>query len=234
MHEASMYATVFQAPQNYQLRPAPDYSELISDRVPDGTSEDDFHINAVEQSEKIIMLSQVDQALCDEAEAGRIHGQGSFWDNCWVNGGIRIKLHTQWYSCGTSGLIPLGYWEPATGMPCIEYISQYGSPDYLNNHPAWNTRFPYLRMSTDFHVIYEPVVYGGVTQPEVDNATVLCKKFELSGCWGGKNRVAENSNWSEDKTVNKFGFAGGWSRLILTDADNIPMHQTVPALVPDQ
>lgn len=227
MHEASMYATLLQAPQNYRLRPAPDYSELIFDRIPDGTSEDDFHINAVEQSEVIIMLSQVDQALCDEAETGRIHGQGSFLDNCWVNGGVRINLHTPWYPCSINRLIQWGYLEPATGMPCIEYISQYGSPDYLNNHPDWNTRFPYLRMSTERQFFYVPTIPGGATQSEVGNATVLCKKFELSGCWGGKNRVAENSNWYEDKTVDKCGLACGWFRLVLTDADNIPMHSVL-------
>ena len=227
MHEASMYAALYQAPQNYQLRPAPDYSELISDRVPDGTSEDDFHINAVEQSEKIIMLSQVDQALCDEAEAGRIHGQGSFLDNCWVNGSVRINLHTPWYPCSINRFIQWGHLEPATGMPCIEYISQYGSPDYLNNHPDWNTCFPYLRTSTGRQLFYVPTIPGGATQSEVDNATVLCKKFELSGCWGGKNRIAENSNWYEDKTVQQSVYVLGWTRKILYDADGVPMHSVL-------
>ena len=110
MHEASMYATLYQAPQNYRLRPAPDYSTCLSERIPDGTSEDDYHITDVAQSEIIIMLSQVDQALCDEAEAGRIHGQGLFVGSCWENGCVRINLHTQWYSCDTNRLIPLGNW----------------------------------------------------------------------------------------------------------------------------
>ena len=228
MHEASMYATVFHTPHNYQLRPAPDYSKLISDRVPDGTSEDDFHINDVEQSEKIIMLSQVDQALCDEAEAGRIHGQGSFLDNCWVNGCIRINLHTPWYPCGTSRLIPWGDLEPATGMPSIEGSNLPNSvPVCLNNEPAWNNIVPYLKMSTGCWLDHKVVTLGRATQSEVDNATVLCKKFELSGCWGGKNRVAENSNWYEDKTVQQSVCVWGWTRRILDDADGVPMHSVI-------
>jgi hypothetical protein len=68
-------------------------------RKPDGTSEKDFYITNVASSENIITVSQADQALGDEAEAGRIHGKGKFFCGLWENGNIRINLHEPWYPC---------------------------------------------------------------------------------------------------------------------------------------
>ena len=41
-------------------------------------SEDDFLTVCVEASENNILMSRVDQMLCDEAEHGRVHGEVFF------------------------------------------------------------------------------------------------------------------------------------------------------------
>ena len=52
-------------------------------RMPDGTAEDDFFITDINESEAIITLSQADEFIRNEAEAGRIHGQGTYIYGYW-------------------------------------------------------------------------------------------------------------------------------------------------------
>ncbi len=65
----------------------------------DGTSEDDFYIVELEDAAQMITCSQADQALCDEAECGRLHGEGSLLqDNsglCWLSQSGNFRLHLQ-------------------------------------------------------------------------------------------------------------------------------------------
>ena len=64
---------------SYQLQSVPSIltSNNITYSLADGTSEDDFFIVALEDAEQMITCSQADQALSDEAESGRIHGEGA-------------------------------------------------------------------------------------------------------------------------------------------------------------
>lgn len=89
------YSFVCNVPYQNLSSPSP---VLQHRRVPDGSSEDDFYKTSIEDAERIITLSQVDQTLCDQAEVGRIHGRGSFRNGCWVSddGQYYINLNLEW------------------------------------------------------------------------------------------------------------------------------------------
>ena len=201
-----------------------DYSELLVF----GTCEDDFLTVNIRDAEMIITLSQIDQALCDEAEAGRIHGHGSFRNGCWVgdNGKYFIDLNQEWRNC--NGFVPYsqGGLSHVNGQPCIVHSGWY--PQLLNHTDEWNTQWSYLRMSAG--VIPFPNVLrsiGGVTPDEINIAVTLCQKFALSGCWGGANQVATDSRWKEDKSSLIAPIDASWERFEVKNSQGVPVHNVI-------
>ena len=201
-----------------------DYSELLVS----GTCEADFLVTDIVSSEAIITISQVEQALCDEAETGRIHGCGSFRNGCWVsdNGQYFICLNREWRNC--NGFVPYsqGVLSHISGQPCIVWSGW--SPQYQNHSEEWNTQWPYLRMSAG--VIPFPNVLrsiGGATRYEWSIAGTLRQKFGLSGCWGGSNRIAATSHWEEDKSLLIAPIDASWKRFEVKNSQGVPVHNVI-------
>ena len=204
--------------------PATYYSDLLIL----GTCEADFLTTNVELSETTIMLSQVDQALCDEAEAGRIHGNGVFSQGYWECGATRLNLHRPWYPGGCNMLPQYENFASPSGQPYIEKAELGGYASCLNNTLAWNTNFIYLQMSTGIWLdIYPFSSLEPSDNMELSPMLVLRDKFSLSGCWGGKNRVAEKSNWYEDKTLQNYPDDKGWTRELVYNSEGIPSHSII-------
>lgn len=201
-----------------------DYSELLVF----GTCEDDFLTVNIRDAEMIITLSQIDQALCDEAEAGRIHGNGVLSQGCWECGTIRLNLHHPLYSCECDMLLPNGDSVSPSGQPYIEKSEWGGYVSCLNGTPLGHTQFIYLRMATGFL----PDTYSLISEVtssnmELSNALVLREKFGLSGGWGGKNRISEKSNWYDDKTLLNYPDDTGWTREFVSNSEGIPLHSII-------
>ena len=201
-----------------------DYSELLVV----GTCEDDFLTVNIRDAEMIITLSQINQALCDEAEARRIHGCGSFRNGCWVsdNGQYFICLNREWRNC--NGFVPysLGGLSHISGQPCIVWSGW--SPQYQNHTEGWNTQWPYLRMSAGvipFSNVLRSI--GGATPDEINIAVTLCQKFALSGCWGGANQVAADSRWKEDKSLLNIPIDASWKRFEVKNSQGVPVHNVI-------
>ena len=199
-------------------------------RMPDGTAEDDFFITDINESEAIITLSQADEFIRNEAEAGRIHGRGTYIDGYWEHSHelLRFNLNAPWYLCGYQELSPYGDFAPLEGQPRIETRNYSGNITWGNATLNWNTLWLFLRMSTG--VIPAPAAcehLGGATPYEYTNAITVVKQNGLSGCWGGKNRISENSKWHEDKTVLNPVFDSGWTRECITDSNGVPKHNII-------
>ncbi|MBQ8755735.1 MAG: hypothetical protein IJZ19_11945 [Lentisphaeria bacterium] len=114
-----------------------------------------------------------------------------------------------------------------TGHPVIEMIDHRGISS-INGTPQWHTLFIYIRISTGILPGHHTAVYnGGSTDDELENARVLQKKFDLSGCWGGKNRVGEKSNWYEDKTLQNYPCDSEWTREFVSNSNGIPLHSII-------
>ena len=201
-----------------------DYSELLVV----GTCEDDFLTVNIRDAEMIITLSQINQALCDEAEAGRIHGCGSFRNSCWVsdNGQYFINLNREWRNC--NGFVPYsqGGLSHISGHPCIVWAGW--CPQSLNPTEEWNTQWPYLRMSAGI-IPFSNVLLsiGGATPDEINIAVTLCQKFALSGCWGGANQVAADSRWKEDKSLLNIPIDASWNRFEVKNSQGVPVHNVI-------
>ena len=199
-------------------------------RMPDGTAEDDFFITDINGSEAIITLSQADEFIRNEAEAGRIHGQGTYiegyWEHC--SSLLRFNLNTCWYPCGYQVLLPYGNFAPLNGQPRIESQNNLGHLFYQNAASEWNTLWLFLRMSTGVISGSAACEYwGGATPYEYVYACTIVNNNRLSGCWGGKNMSSENSKWQVDKTVLNPVFDSGWTRECITDSDGIPVHNII-------
>ena len=109
--------------------------------------EDSFFVTDIQTSETMIMLSQVDQALCDKAEHEDIQGAGVYHQGTWERDNIRIKLNQQWYPC-CYGLSILNCGLSVSTQPIIEMIYWDGMIQCINGSPFLNTLFIYLWMST--------------------------------------------------------------------------------------
>ena len=137
-------------------------------------------------------------------------------------------MNAAWMPCGCQALFPYGDFAPLNGQPCIETRNNLGYICYKNGTPEWNTLWLFIRMSTG--VIPAPAAcehLGGATQSEYTNAITVVKQNGLSGCWGGKNRISENSKWHEDKTVLNHVFDSGWTRECITDSNGVPKHNII-------
>ena len=77
-------------------------------RMPDGTAEDDFFITDINESEAIITLSQADEFIRNEAEAGRVHGQGTYIEGYWEHSSepLRVNMNASWFPSGCQALFP--------------------------------------------------------------------------------------------------------------------------------
>lgn len=199
----------------------------LSPRRSDKISENDFFIVALEDAEQVITCSQADQALCDEAENGRLHGEGSLlWEYsgfCWVSQGGCFRLHLPvgnsfiFHSKVIGNISRL-----ALGEPQIDYLQPDGRLAPANEFPLWNTLFPYLRMAV-LNAAAEnpyPQYLGGVKLAELERARTLCKKFQLGGSWQGRNRISNGSFWHEDKTL-LFKEEPAWFMENVYDADGV-------------
>ena len=193
----------------------------------DGTSEDDFFIVAQEDAEQMITCSQANQALCDETENGRLHGEGTLLlDNsglCWVSprGNFRLHLQEENYFVFLSQVI--GDFDSfSLGEPRIDTLQPDGRLASAYEFPLWDTLFLYLRMATlnIAETNLYPQYLGGVNPVELELARTLCKKFQLSGCWGGRNRISSCSAWHEDKALLCKGDSV-WNHEIVYDAEDI-------------
>lgn len=212
---------------SYQLQSVPSIltSNNITYSLADGTSEDDFFIVALEDAEQMITCSQADQALSDEAESGRIHGEGSldYSGSCWVSRGSNFRLHLQEGNSFISPSRIIGDFDRfALGEPRIDCLQPDGGLNLANSFLLWNTSCQYLRMavlSISEANLY-PQYMGGVNQTELDLARTLCKKFQLSRSWGGRNRTSNYSSWHEDKNLLRQGDLA-WFMESVYDADGI-------------
>lgn len=196
-------------------------------RINDGTSEDDFFIVALEEAEQMIMCSQANQALCDEAESGRLHGEGSLLRDhsglCWVSlrGNFRLHLQKENHFVFPSRVIG-DFDRFSLGEPRIDTLQADGSLSLANQFFLWNTLFPYLRMATlsIAEANLYPQYLGGVNPVELELARTLCKKFQLSGCWGARNRINSYSAWYEGKApVYQGDFA--WNKESVYDVEGV-------------
>lgn len=199
----------------------------LSPRRSDKISENDFFIVALEDAEQVITCSQADQALCDEAENGRLHGEGSLlWEYsgfCWVSQGGCFRLHLP---VGNSFIFQsklIGDINRlALGEPQIDYFQPDGRLAPANELPLWCTLFQYLRMAilNAAAVNPYPQYLGGVKPAELERARTLCKKFQLGGSWQGRNRISNGSFWHEDKTL-LFKEEPAWFMENVYDADGV-------------
>lgn len=174
----------------------------------DGTSEDDFFIVALEDAEQMITCSQADQALCDEAECGRLHGEGSLLqDNsglCWLSQRGNFRLHLQEGNYFVFPSQVIGDFDSfSLGEPRIDTLQSDGRQVPANEFPLWDTLFQYLRIAILNAAAVNPCpqYLGGVKPAELELARTLCKKFQLGGNWQGRNRISNGSFWYEDKTL---------------------------------
>ena len=209
---------------------SPGNFQFPATRVSEGTVEDDYLTTDIKASEAIITLSQADEFIRNEAEAGRIHGQGTYIYGYWEHSSepLRVNMNAAWLPCGCQALFPCGDFAPLNGQPCIETRNNLGYICYKNGTPEWNTLWLFIRMSTG--VIPAPVAcehLGGATPYEYTNAVIIAKNNGLSCGWGGKNGISENSQWHEDKTVLNPVFDPGWTRECITDSDGIPVHNII-------
>ena len=193
----------------------------------DGNSEDDFFIVAQEDAEQMITCSQANQALCDEAENGRLHGEGTLLlDNsglCWLsqNGNFRLHLQEENYFVFLSQVIG-DFDRFPFGEPRIDTLQPDGRLASAYEFPLWDTLFLYLRMATlnIAETNLYPQYLGGVNPVELELARTLCKKFQLSGCWGERNRTNNYSAWYEDKNLLYQGDLA-WFMESVYDADDV-------------
>lgn len=184
-------------------------------------SEDDFLTVCVEASENNILMSRVDQMLCDEAEHGRVHGEGFLSDGCWIseNGKIRMRLNSGDF-IGTT-LIPPGfplrrqqltYYPHAE--PLIEGFCGNNEIQPLNGRGIWLTNFPYLTMS---HLTS--------SMQNVDllpYAKVLASKSKLDGLWGSRNTVRTDSKWHENLCFDSSFENSLMEKKYIFNSDGIP------------
>ncbi len=149
------------------------------------------------RAEPLILASRVNQALCDEAEYGRIHGTGTFYNDCWAlpDGQTLLSLKQ---CCNTRGN-QIVLRNPVEAIPGSEpLVTRYGCSGALNGTSLFNTPFPYLRMSAGMPS--EPCDAFGLTETEHLQMRSFGAKWDLTGNWGGRNMLPD-SNWHMDASA---------------------------------
>lgn len=172
---------------------------------------------------EIIRASRIDQALCDEAEHGRIHGHGIIENGCWMlhDGQIRICLN-QGYRLAWG--IQFGGWMLDCffgGNPLIEECAFHSSCP-LNEKLSF-IQFPYLWASTgaDRWSVRDPF---GLTFFEYQQAAALGARWNLGKNWGEANRLPGDSNWHEDVSILTTMGDGNGVHYFVYDAKGNPQY----------
>ena len=154
-------------------------------------------------SEKTIQASRVDQALCDQALAGRIHGSGHAAQGQWLlgDGLSKLSLHEAVPSMQliqpTSG--SFDYYRGS--LPLIIESETYGME--ILGRTRWPVQFPYLRASCGELLADNPEDELKVTEIEYLQAAQLGGRWGLTGYWGDKNRLESShySPWQNDDSI---------------------------------
>ena len=176
-------------------------------------------------SSRIIQASRVDQAICDEAEAGRIHGNGIIDAGVWIfnNGFDRIHLH-QGYR-GTWGrrclALPLDHF--AGGEPLIEN-HVLGTTHVVNGLNFWLTQFLYLRASILQQILGFSQDHLGMYDIEYGQAVALGGIWGLTGNWGDKNRLGYVGYWHDDDSLLTTDGDTYGDTYLVNDARGIPQY----------
>ncbi len=213
--------------QNLPVQGTPQFPAMQESH---GMVEDDYLVTDINESEAILTLTRADEFYRDQAEAGYPQGQGTYIDGYWEHAyePLRFNLNTCWSPCGCQPCFPYGEFAPLCGQPCIEIPNNFGGFFYKNGTAEWNTLWQFVRMTTG--VIPGAIAcehLGGATQNEYTHATILVQKNGLNGCWGGKNRISENSKWREDKTLLNHVIDPGWTRERIADSTGTPVHNFI-------
>ncbi len=187
-----------------------------------------FMLNCNRQtSNDVILASRVNQALCDEAEAGRAHGGTSIdGDYLKIDGNwIRINLNSA-YRLDWGFYCP-GY--PFDFFPGGEPLIEDRNVDFLGMHPPlngqvpWNTQNIYLRASVySTSIFIQPDVLGFYFT-EYQQAEALGGAWGLSGNVGDKNRINEGNWHDDDSLLTTQGDSSGVTFLV-RDAMNQPQY----------
>jgi len=189
-----------------------------------------FMFNCKRQaSNNVILASRVNQALCDEAEAGRAHGGTSIDGDCLIIDGSGIRIHLNFACRLGCGLIFPG--NPFDFVPDGEPLIEARSVDFrgipsnspLNGQFPWNTQNIYLRASVySKSIIIQPDVLG-FDFTEYQQAEVLGGAWGLSGNLGDKNRICEGNWHLDDSLLTTRGDSNSVNYLVC-DARNIPQY----------
>lgn len=166
-----------------------------------------FNIDRLKSSE-IIQKSRVNQILCDEAEAGRAHGNASIYNGCLITGDGTIVIHLNTSYCLQYGDITSSYpFDLYTGgEPLIEglNVNYYGTNTSILNGKGfpWNTGEIYLRASVSSNPQFFQNDNYCLKLLAIENQQVkaLGKTWNLSGDWGEQNRLREG-NWHFDDSI---------------------------------
>jgi len=174
------------------------------------------YFDTLHLSNKIIQISRVDQAICDEAEAGRAHGDCIIDNGCLMlsGGQTRIRLG-QGFKLGfdqQNWSSPLDFF--SGGQPLIETAGLTG-PMPSNGCGLWQTQFPYLRGSVFPRISGNYFDSFGISEAEYQQAAALGGKWELSGNWGDPNRLGGEGNWHyDDSLLTTGGDSSGYFHLV--------------------
>lgn len=216
-----------QTSQTQILTPVSYSNTNLPPRRSDKISENVFFIVALEDAEQVITCSQADQALCDEAENGRLHGEGSLLGEysgyCWISQGGYFRFHLSVGSSFISQSKLIGDINRLSlGEPQIDCFQPDGRLAPANEFPLWDTLFQHLRMAilNAAAVNPYPQYLGGVKPAELELARTLCKKFQLGGSWQGRNRISNGSFWYEDKNL-LYKEEPAWFMENVYDADGV-------------
>lgn len=187
-------------------------------------SEHDFLMVSVKPSEQYILMSRVDQMLCDEAEHGRIHGEGFLLNGCWIsaNGKTRMRLNCgnfigePSYLAFPSQRSQLAYLQH--GEPLIEVLCGNHEPLPINGQGIRRNSsfpcFPYLTMA--FLTSY---IQNNDLLPY---AKILAAKSNLDGLWGSRNSIRNDSNWHENLYFNDAFSDVFTEKQTICNSDGIP------------
>lgn len=176
-------------------------------------------------STRLILASRINQALCDEAEAGRAHGDFILDGRCLMLLDGQVKIHLdQEVAWGLGQRYrgePLDFF--SGGDPLIEATNRTG-PIPINRDNMWMTQFPYLRASVSSRLGNAIADEFGVYDFEYQQAAALGRKWGLSGNWGSPNRLDGETRWHEDVSLlTTDGDSAGLQHLV-HDADGNPQY----------
>ncbi len=171
-----------------------------------------------ELSAQIIQCSRVNENLCREAEAGRIHGEGVYENGFWTPsfGGHRINLQQSFkFVPSIVPCCPFDYFPD--GEPLIETWDMVSPGLALNGQRPWDTQFIYLRASIFSQLLCAEKDILGNYQREYEQAKSLGGIWGLSGKWGEPNRLSAGNWHQDDSWLTTFGDSGSNCALVFDE-----------------